>query len=367
MSKLLLLTLEFPPQIGGIAQYLDAFASSFRDSIEVVAPPMAGASGFDAAAGYCVVRKQLLWRWLWPRWKKMVLYLLWHRRLYDKVVVSHVLPMGTAAWLAKHVTRRPYIVIVHGMDVGMAKKNPWKRRVAGWVLRGAELVVTNSRALERDVQTGFDVLHTQVVYPCVKSVDTPPCPPLGKWGDVGVLTLLTVARLVSRKGHCRVLEALAKLKRQHQLPNVRYRIVGDGPERHAIAREIQRLGLQEIVRMEPGVSHGALAETYASSHVFVMPTVRDGADREGFGLVYIEAAQYGVPSIATDQPGVDEAVLDGKTGLLIPDGDISALAEAIHRLLTDRALREQLGAAGRERVQAEFTAEHQFSALKRYL
>ena len=60
-------------------------------------------------------------------------------------------------------------------------------------------------------------------------------------------------------------------------------------------------------------------------------------------------------------------MLDGKTGLLIPDGDISALAEAIHRLLTNRALREQLGAAGRERVQAEFTAEHQFSALKRYL
>ncbi len=304
-----------------------------------------------------VESEALLWRRLWPRWGKAVVELVKRRSSYETVIVSHLLPIGTAAWFARFFTHRKYIVIVHGMDVGMAKRTAIKRMLAGFVLRGAHLVAANSRALEQDVRKVFGVKKTLVVYPCVSLQSFQPSKPSSP------LTLLTVARLVPRKGHRRVLEALAHLKASGRLPDLRYRIVGDGPERDAILMDVERLGLQEIVRLEPGIPRDQLSPIYASAHLFVMPTVRDAADREGFGMVYLEAALFGAPSIATNQPGVNEAVLDGETGILVPDGDISALADAIHRLLIDHALRTRLGAAARARVEREFTYDRQFGKL----
>jgi glycosyltransferase involved in cell wall biosynthesis len=340
MPRLLLPTLEFPPQIGGIAEYLAALARFFGREIEVVVSDM------------------LLWHRLWPRWGKTVFELIKRRQSYETIIVSHLLPIGTAAWLARFFTGLSYVVIVHGMDVGMAKRTTTKRLLAGFVLRGAKLVVANSRSLEEDVRRDFDVTRTIVVYPCV-SLPAVRLPPLPKTS----LTLLTVARLVARKGHRRVLKALALLKNEGRLPVVRYRIVGDGPEREAIIADVARFDLKDMVSVEPAVPHDQLSQIYVHADLFVMPTIFDRADREGFGTVYLEAAAHGIPSIATDQPGVNEAVLHEKTGLLVRDGDIPALADAIARLLTDQTLRSRLGEAARARVEREFTCDRQFGKL----
>lgn len=364
MRKLLLLTLDFPPRTGGVARYLDALANQFRDHIQVVAQPERGSAAADQLAPYPIKRVRLLNQWANPKWMGAVWFLVARLQKNEIVLVSHVLPLGTAAWFAKFFTRQPYIVVVHGMDIGLAKQHPWKRRLARRVLRGAECVVANSRALAAEVERDFGVMNTTVVYPCLSDRD------LASFEanrDDAAMNLLTVSRLVPRKGHERVLEALSRLRDRGQLGSIAYDIVGDGPMKEAIQDKIRMLGLERIVRLRGEVTDHERDQCYARASAFIMPTVVSATDREGFGTVYLEAAARGVPSIATRQPGVDEAVLDDETGLLVPDGDIDALAGVIHRLATEPRLLRQLGDNARRRALAEFTRDAQFGKLRAIL
>ncbi len=297
----------------------------------------------------------------------------------SQIVVSHVLPIGTAAMVFRWMTGTPYVVIVHGMDVGLAKTRWMKRIVAGMVLRGAKVVVANSKALEREVREEFGVRRTIVVYPTVEARQPPLTPPpyeerkrvrgpgAGMLGAIGPVNLLTVARLVSRKGHVRVLDAMALLRRQWPAIDIRYDIVGDGPYLETIARRISELGLDDRVTIARDVADDQLSDHYAAADIFVEPVVADSVDREGFGMVYLEAALHGVPSVATDMRGVDEAVLDGITGILVKDGDIAALADAVYLLAMSDAERQRLGEAAYRRAADEFTNERQLEKLKEYL
>lgn len=338
MPRILLYTIDYPPQRGGVARYLSTMAEYFGSEMDVAVPEERH-----------------------RRWWTIALDLIARRSTYRTIVVSHVLPVGTGAMLAKIVTRRPYVVVVHGMDVGLAKRNALKRLVAWMVLRGAKAVVANSVALEKEVRDAFGVERTVVVYPTV--AQTPPNLPLaGEETRRGGLRVLTVARLVPRKGHLRVLEALVRLRERYPDLLVTYTIVGDGPMREEIKAGANERGLTNVTIVTDATDTD-LASHYASSDVLVMPVVRDDEDREGFGMVYIEAASYGVPSIATHMPGVDEAVVNGQTGILVPDGDIAALADAVYGLASDPERRRQLGEAARRRVSETFVPDVQFSKL----
>lgn len=367
MPKTLLLTSDFPPRRGGVARYLEAVAAALKEDLTVYAPPEPDAEEFDRSVPYRVVRQPLLYRLIWPRWLRAVALLRRQAAAHDRVIVSHVLPFGTAALAAKLFTKKPYTVIVHGMDVALAARSPWKRWLSGAVLRNADLVLANSRALKDEVRARFGVERAAFVHPAmtfkgaVKEWEVAPIAHAG-------VRLLTVARLVSRKGHLRVLEALGRLRERGELPEgLEYAVVGDGPMTDLIAQRAVELGVDDLVHQRHAVRDEALPEIYRSSDVFVMPTVANQADREGFGIVYLEAAAYGLPSIGTRQLGVDEAVLDGHTGLLVPDGDIEALARAIRKLCTDAELRKTLGSAGQIRVREEFSRGRQAEKLRHLL
>lgn len=342
MSKILLYTIDFSPNRGGIARHLSALSEYFGSELKVVVP--------DAEH---------------RRWWSAAMDLIQRRLTYETLLISHVLPLGTAAMLAGVCSHKPYVVLVHGMDIGLAKRNFLKRFVSGFVLRAAKCVVANSRALEREVRDSFGVRRTLVVYPCVSEKtlslsearsshrESRPFEPV---------TLLTVSRLVPRKGHLRVLEAIDGLRARYPDLRIAYTIVGDGPMHAAIENDIRERALPDV-NVVMNATDEELASFYSSADIFVMPVIRDNTDREGFGTVYLEAAAYGVPSIATDMPGVDEAVIQGVTGILIPDGDGGALADAIYRLARDPAGRLELGNAARSRVVDQFTPKKQFIKL----
>ena len=363
MKKLLLLTIDFPPMQGGIARYLDAFSRHFKNRIIVITNKQQESDRFDGTAPYVIKRHTILSQFFWPKWIRSIFLLVRQKSLYDMVVVSHVLPLGTAACIAKLITKKPFVVIVHGKDIGLAKQKPIKNWITGQVLRSAKLVITNSKALAREVEKDFCVKKTQVVYPCFLLSDVGGQDATSRSGN----RLLTVSRLVKRKGHLRVLQALALLRDKNRLGTISYDIVGCGIFEEQIEKEIERLKLNKIVNIYREVSDQDLPSFYKKADIFVMPTVFISDDREGFGIGYLEAGMYGLPSIATNQPGVDEAVIDNETGLLVTDGDISALADAISKLVQDRALAQQLGKAAEIRVKDEFTCEKQFSKLDEIL
>jgi phosphatidyl-myo-inositol dimannoside synthase len=157
--------------------------------------------------------------------------------------------------------------------------------------------------------------------------------------------VLTVGRLVPRKGHLVLAEALAGIPEP-----AHWMVVGRGSEAPALVAAVQRLGLAERVHLVDAVAKTELALLYNACDVFALtPEVRerDGLiDSEGFGLVYLEAAACGAPVLASDSAGCREAVVSGGTGLLVDPHDPAAVAAALRRLLVDPAYAWQLGRTG---------------------
>lgn len=344
-QRILLITPDFPPQLGGVARVLGQLAIFFKDRVRVICQ-----------------ETELLFRFFWPRWLKSVLRLVRDKKTYDVVIVSHVLPFGTAAYLASWFTSKPYLVLVHGMDIRLAASKPLKRLMAEFVLRHARVSVANSHALAQEVAEVFHTALPLVTYPCLASPVQPP----HASDQTKLFTLLTVSRLIERKGHIDVLSALSQLKQSGQMQPFEYHVIGEGPMETTLKETAMQLSLSEVY-FHGAVTDEELSTWYARADVFVMPVHNDPIDKEGFGLVFIEAAAFAVPAISTRVSGVDEAILDGQTGILIPPRDVNQLAQTILFLTQHPEERRRLGARAHRRVREEFSCAAQFAKLEPYL
>ncbi len=165
--------------------------------------------------------------------------------------------------------------------------------------------------------------------------------------DAGEWRVLTVARLHPRKGQLDVARALGRLPVEQRARLV-YQLVGVGAEgyRRSVAAACQAGGVR--VEFLGALDDAALTRVYARATLYAQASRTLARSVEGFGLTFLEASCHGCPVAAYRSGGVGEAVLDGETGLLVPEGDEPALADAIQRLLEDAALRARLGGRGRE-------------------
>ena len=165
--------------------------------------------------------------------------------------------------------------------------------------------------------------------------------------DAGTARVLTVARLHPRKGQLEVARALALLPAAQRARLV-YQMVGVGDEPYR--RQVEEACRASGVRCEfsGALDDAALGEAYRRATVYVQASLTLPSSVEGFGISFLEAAFHGCPVAAYRSGGVEEAVADGETGLLVIEGDRAGLAAAVGRLLDDPALRARLGAAGRE-------------------
>jgi glycosyltransferase involved in cell wall biosynthesis len=171
-----------------------------------------------------------------------------------------------------------------------------------------------------------------------------------------------MCRAESYKGHQLVLEALDQLERRHVLPpGCRWDVVGDGDLRADLEALTRQLGLAARVRFLGTLGDRDLEQAFRRCSVFVMPSAfsidADGrACGEGFGIVYLEAAMAGRPSIACWEGGQTDLIIDGESGWLIPP-DSAALAALLQRLIADREQLVRCGIRARERALRDFSAE----------
>lgn len=346
-AKWTLLTLEYSPQIGGVARYLADLVRSAEGELDVI-----------------VCSDARFWRshvpyGTWPRWWPMVKAI---RDLSDQsgVIVSHILPVGTAAYLA-HLWGGPrYVVMLHGTDIRQLT-NPWKRFLARRICRSAARVCVNSQATADELRSRLDIDNATVIYPRV-SIPASILSRVEARQRLGIslekrLTL-SIARLVPRKGIDRTIEALALLQ---EAERPLYVVMGNGDD----AGRLQTLAHEANVAVT-WLSSSSDEEKWlwlAAADVFVLPGRDEGGDIEGFGIVYLEAAAAGIPAITGSSGGATEAVLHEKTGLIVDGTSVSDIASALRRLLEDRELRERLGKQAKERVRADFSREDQWSTL----
>ena len=179
----------------------------------------------------------------------------------------------------------------------------------------------------------------------------------------GRRVILSVSRLVERKGQDQVIRALPSVL--VKVPQAEYWIVGEGPMRPSLERLAQELGLEEKVQFLGVLNSEQLVPMYNQCDVFAMPSkeCQDSGHVEGFGIVFLEANACGKPVIGGRSGGMPEAIEEGKSGLLVDPENSRELADALTRLLTDSTLAAELGAYGRQRVLTQLNWHSTLSAM----
>jgi colanic acid/amylovoran biosynthesis glycosyltransferase len=179
------------------------------------------------------------------------------------------------------------------------------------------------------------------------------------------LRLVTVARLVERKGIANAIGAVAELARSGV--EVEYTIVGDGPLSAVLVHLARDLGVAGCVRIIGSVSHGAVAAILARSHLMVAPsiTATDG-DMEGIPVAIMEAMASGLPVVSTVHGGIPELIEDDVTGYLVPEGDVRALAARLEQLSRDFAASQRVSSAARRLIVQRHDIDRLNDRLVRY-
>ncbi len=290
------------------------------------------------------------------------LRVLLKRLSIDMLFLGALFPYGPMAWLLSRTTRIPYAVIIYGAELFVQKSRT--RRIVSGIFAKASHIVCVSEFTRRTLLRRFPRSRAPVVIPAgapvqdfAPAADRPAL--LDKYGLTGKRVILTVARLVRRKGHAQVIRALPRLL--ERVPHLVYVIAGSGPTEDELRALVQRMRLDEHVRFVGYASGKRLVDLYRLCDVFVLPS-RDTTDTEsgrrgveGFPLAYVEASACGRPIVAGKSGGSAEAVLDGVTGLLIDGESVEQIADAVLKLLLDEELANRLGQNGRKRVEEEFS------------
>jgi glycosyltransferase involved in cell wall biosynthesis len=189
-----------------------------------------------------------------------------------------------------------------------------------------------------------------------------PEPPARDKAD-GHLTLLSVGRLVPKKGYAGLIEALGKLPKDL---NWHLRHIGGGPLKDALLAQAGALGISERITWLGAKPQETVLEEYRGADLFILNSrIAEDGDRDGLPNVLMEAQSQRLPVVATNLAGIPELVIDGETGLLVPADDACALAQAIERLVRDPALRARLAEAGYARVRTMFAMDRGIADLER--
>ncbi len=240
------------------------------------------------------------------------------------------------------------ITYLHGEEILIAKTSRFLEIAAKHVYRNSDLVIANSENSRRLLKTICPDVDARVIHP---GVDVESFEQLSgdrswrdKWGWGSETTVVcTIARMEPRKNQKGVIEAIAILAEEGA--RIGYVCAGVGPEQDSLRALVKDLGIEERIRLPGRVSEEEKRLVYAAADIHAMPSIETGAVTEGFGIVFLEAAAASVPSVAGCVGGQSEAVLDGRTGIVVDGKNPSEIAAALRRLIREPELRREMGAS----------------------
>jgi len=361
--KILMLSWNFPPTVGGIESLIGhLFEGLLRaghrvDVITTAAPSVETRESVYRAAGpgvprflsFSLVRGRHLCRESRP----------------DLILCGSVVSVPVGLFLSK-LYRIPFALISYGSD--LVHPGWLCRPVSRWLFRRAPLVVAISNST-RELLLGIGVPSERItlIYPGV-SVEDFESEPTG-CGEAllerikGRRVLLSVGRIVRRKGLAEFVEQVMPGLVQ-TFPELILVVAGDDATKSLVHGErirgrieaiVGQKGLEDHVVLTGTLPYEEIVRLFFRSDLFVLPAICVPGDAEGFGIVFLEAALAGSPSVATNIGGIPEAVLDGVTGLLVEPGDCEGLRAAVTRMLTDEAFRTCCAEAAATRARNEFS------------
>jgi phosphatidylinositol alpha-1,6-mannosyltransferase len=364
-GKYLVLTELFLPTKGGTAVWAaEVYKRLGGKGIHIVTADVPGAEEIDASHPNTVHRLNLK-RVPWIRPESLAMYAkfffkslalaLTHR--FDAIHAFRALPEGLVAWAVARLTFRPVVIYAHGEELTTWGRGS-KYEAMRFALRHADRVIANSE-YTRDELRNMGVAQHRIVliYP---GVDTERFRPGLPYEDLrsligmkpGQRLILSVGRLQRRKGFDQVVRAIPLLAKSGL--DVHYALIGIGEDMAYLADLAQQSQVAERVHLLGHVSAKDLPRWYNACDVFAMPNREIDGDTEGFGMVFLEAAACGKPSIAGKAGGTGSAVIDGKTGLRVEAGFLEDVVKGLHKLLGDPECADRIGKEAFERIRREF-------------
>jgi len=274
-------------------------------------------------------------------------------------------PEGFVGLLAKWLSPRGrrLVTYAHGEEVLVARSSRLLSWMARRVYAASDVVIANSESTRRLVSEICPQARIRVIHPgvdvgafAVREGERQAFRQRLPWPR-GTVVVASVARMEPRKNQRAVIAAVAQLAREG-IP-VGYVCAGDGEERAALQALARESGVEDRVWFPGVVSDAEKRLIYSASDIHAMPSIQVGEMIEGFGIVFLEAAAAGVPSVSGNNGGQSEAVVDGRTGLVIDGSDPEQLVDALRRLATSPDTRHAMGIHGRA-----WAAEHDWLEVR---
>jgi phosphatidylinositol alpha-1,6-mannosyltransferase len=243
------------------------------------------------------------------------------------------------------------ITYAHGEEILTAQTSRQLSLVARWVYRNSDLVIANSQSTRGRLKSFSSTGTVTCIHPGVDvSTFDIEKNQLDKfragfdWPEDTVV-LCTMARMEPRKNHLKVIDSVSVLRKKGF--NVAYIVGSDGEEKMRLKKRVRELNLDRFVHFTGHVTEEERLSIFRISDIHVMPSVQAGSMIEGFGIVFIEAAAAGIPSIAGNTGGQAEAVINGLTGIVIDGNKMDEIVYAIAYLIENKPARKALGMAGK--------------------
>ena len=338
---------DFKPLLGGVANYVHELAVQFsrRARVHVLSRKLPGTEEFDRNLPYQITRIAVpTSTWMsYPVFARALRPLI-RQQLPDAVFCPTWLPDGAAARSAIGSAAIPYFVAAHGMELFdnfLNIRNSIRTVLTGnlkeAVFQDARKVFPVSNYTRRAVLTEAAVNGTSAVTvnngvnPAIFRKLSASAELRAGYKSGGEKILLTVTRLYPYKGVDRLLEALPAIVRA--VPEVKYLVAGTGPDQQRLQDLAVRLGLESHVSFLGAVPLSKIVELYNVADLFVMLSREALPDVEGFGLVFLEAAACGLPSLAGRSGGIPDAIEEGRSGWLVDPCNVQEIAAAAIDLL----------------------------------
>lgn len=347
------ITHEFFPTKGGIATFVEEMAQACHDlghTVDVWAPD--GRHAAERRFSFPVRRVTLKGTQDFSCQMRMAREMIANRRQLRSRIVYLPEPGPLLAMTYLHFFRafKPARLLLsfHGSEVQSFYSRPGARILVNRLIQAADRISTSSRFVRDLLCRRFPSAESKTVVAA--------CAPRSAFIKANFervktsdkIVVVTVGRLHPRKGQLHVLEALSGLPRS-VTERVEYWVVGRGARCDYEARMRRRAATSHVPVVFLGsIDDDDLQQIYRRADIFAMTSVNHGHSLEGFGIVYLEAATFGLPVVGHAVGGVPEAVRHEETGLLVAPGDASGLSSALGRLILDARLRERLGENGRK-------------------
>jgi phosphatidylinositol alpha-1,6-mannosyltransferase len=371
MTRVLLVTNDFPPRPGGIQSYLEQFvghlAATGEHQLTVYAPRWKGCEDYDHAAAYRIVRHPGTLMLPEPGVERRMRALVAEDDI-ETVCFGNADPLDLLAGRARHAGAQRILASTHGHEVGWSML-PVARSALRRIGETTDVVTFVSHYTRGRFASAFGPrAHLQHLPPGVDvdrfRPDAVARAELRTRYRLGQRpTVVCVSRLVPRKGQDMLIKALPEIRRR--VDGAALVIVGGGPHGEHLHRLAREVGVTEHVVFTGGVPSAELPAHYAMADVFAMPcrTRGYGMDVEGLGIVFLEASASGVPVVAGRSGGAPETVRDGETGCLVDGRSHDEIVDAIGSILADPALAARMGAAGRTWISRDWSWPTQTARL----